>query len=484
MESENAFGRRSPFGTMRFFDKLIAKETAAMKRSKASVRGKATDRIEVRFEDQQLTAHAGLVLYQRLFARLALKERLRGCFRHLPGSPAYAPHAVALLLVVHLVMGFRELRDARHYRDDEMVRRTLGLRHLPEVSTVSRMLKGADARSADNVRGLNRELVLDRLAALGPRRVTLDFDGSVLGTGRAAEGAAVGFNKRRKGQRSYYPLFATVAQTGQVFDVHHRPGNVHDSNGAEAFMERCVARLREALPDARLESRMDSAFFGEDILDRLDALGVEYTASVPFERFTALKSLVEDRRRWRRIDGDRSFFEPAWKPRSWGRRRRLVVVRTRTRLQRKGPVQLDLFAPHVRGWEFKVIVTNRRVKAKAVVAFHDGRGSQEAVFGELKSQCRMDYVPTKRLAGNRIYMLAAVLAHNLTRELQMASRPPQRGTSPKRAALWAFEQMRTVRRRLVRRPGRLVQPQRKPVLSMNADADVETEMSFYLAALA
>ena len=96
----------------------------------------------------------------------------------------------------------------------------------------------------------------------------------------------------------------------------------------------------------------------------------------------------------------------------------------------------------------------------------------------------MDHVPTKRLAGNRIYMLAAVLAHNLTRELQMASRPPQRGTSPKRAALGAFEQMRTVRRRLVRGPGRLVRPQRKPVLSMNADADVETEMSFYLATLA
>ena len=93
-----------------------------MKRSKAGVRGKATHRIEIRFEEQQLTAHAGLVLYQRLFARLALKERLRGCFRHLPGSPSYAPHAIALLLVVHLVMGFRELRDARHNRDDEMVR--------------------------------------------------------------------------------------------------------------------------------------------------------------------------------------------------------------------------------------------------------------------------------------------------------------------------------------------------------------------------
>ena len=140
--------------------------------------------------------------------------------------------------------------------------------------------------------------------------------------------------------------------------------------------------------------------------------------------------------------------------------------------------------PHVHGWEFKVVVANRRVKAKAAVAFHDGRGSQEAVFGELKSQCRMDCVPTGRVAGNRLYTLAAILAHNPTRELQMASRPPQRGATPKRAAAWAFEQMRTVRRRLVCRPGRFVRPQRKPVLSMNADADIEAGMSFYLAALA
>ena len=66
-----------PFVAIRFFDKLIGKETARMKRGKASVRGKATDRIEIRFEDQLLTAHAGLVLYQRLFARLGPKERLR-----------------------------------------------------------------------------------------------------------------------------------------------------------------------------------------------------------------------------------------------------------------------------------------------------------------------------------------------------------------------------------------------------------------------
>ena len=65
-------------------------------------------------------------------------------------------------------------------------------------------------------------MVLDRLLALQLATVTLDFDGSVLSTGRIAEGTAVGFNRKKKGQRSYYPLFCTVAQTGQVLDVLHR----------------------------------------------------------------------------------------------------------------------------------------------------------------------------------------------------------------------------------------------------------------------
>jgi len=55
-----------------------------------------------------------------------------------------------------------------------------------------------------------------------------------------------------------------VAQTGQVFDLHHRPGNVHDSNGAEAFIAACVEQLQQALPGIQVEVRMDSAFFSLD----------------------------------------------------------------------------------------------------------------------------------------------------------------------------------------------------------------------------
>ncbi|MEM9462233.1 MAG: hypothetical protein AAGF11_49220 [Myxococcota bacterium] len=111
--------------------------------------------------------------------------------------------------------------------------RTLMLRRVPDVATISRTLAGGDARSVDNARKLARELLLERMETERLPRVTADFDGSALSTTRKAEGTAVGFNKKRNGVRSYYPLFCVVAQLGMFFDMQHRPSNAHDSRGAK-----------------------------------------------------------------------------------------------------------------------------------------------------------------------------------------------------------------------------------------------------------
>jgi hypothetical protein len=387
----------------------------------------------------------------------------------LAGGKIYTPATIFLQLIVHVLLGFRELQDCRYYADDPLVRRVLGLKQMPNVATLSRMLTDADQRSVDNLRCCLRGLVQERLSVLALPRVTLDFDGSVLSTGRFAEGTAVGFNRKKKGARSYYPLFATIAQTGQVFDFHHRPGNVHDSNGAKQFILQCVRELRGVLPQAVIEVRMDSAFFNDDIVFALHDEGVEFSVSVPFERFTELKKRIEARKRWYTLNGEVDYFECPWKPASWDRRFRFLFIRTRQKRQRKGPVQLDLFVPHEYGYEFKVIVTNKKIEAARVVAFHEGRGSQEGIFAELKSHCQMDYVPVRRLFGNQIYMLATVFAHNLARELQMRVDAPSRPTTWKRKALWVFERMDTLRQKLILRAGRLTAPEGRPTLTISAN---------------
>ena len=77
-------------------------------------------------------------------------------------------------------------------------------------------------------------------------------------------------------------------------------------------------------------------------------------------------------------------------------------------------------------YDFKVVVTNKDLSPKKVVAFHEGRGSQEGIFGELKSHCQMGYVPVRTWLGNQTYLLAGLMAHNLLRELQMRTSAPSR----------------------------------------------------------
>ena len=338
---------------------------------------------EIKFEDQRLTSFAGLIIFQPLFSQLAIKERLRGCFSHLTVSPIFGHHLIVMILIVHLLMGFRRLRDIDYYRDDPMVKRVLGLNRIPDVATVSRALANSDQDSIVKIRGLCREWVIVRLQKVPLVRLTLDFDGSVCWTmGQRIEGTAVGYNKKKKGARSYYPLFCTIAQTRQVFDVYHRPGNVHDSNGAREFIESCIEILQKALPWVRIEVRVDSAFFSDDIVTMLDGLKVEFTVSVPFERFPELKGMIEERKRWRGMDDTWSYFETAWKPKCWDQKYRFLLIRQRCKEIYRGPIQLDFFIPHAYGYEFKVIVTNKACGTKKVMRFHHGRGSQEGVFSE------------------------------------------------------------------------------------------------------
>lgn len=445
--------------------------SAAMKISKRAALRAIGIRPTLRFEEQALTSFSGLVLFQALFAELGLVRRLRRCFRHRPSTAIYPLHRIVLLLVVHLLLGFRCVRESRLYAADPMIKRVLGLVRLPDVATVSRALSSLDNKSVERLEALRTDLVLERIAVLPDTRITLDFDGSVIGTGRRAEGTAVGFNKVKKGQRSYYPLYATVAQTRQVLSVLNRSGNVHDSNGARAFIGQCIEQVRAVRPGKRaIEVRMDSAFYSDEILSELEAMGVPYTVSVPFERFVALKDMLgEHTGHWHDIDEDRDAFERRWQPPSWPVKRRFVFVRQHAAVQRREPLQLDLFEPRDYRFEYKVVVTNKRDPIADLVLCHEGRGAQEGLFAELKSENALAYVPSNTWLGNRAYMSAALIAHNLTRELTMRTAAPARTQTIKRSPLWVFPRIATVRRETLQIAGRLIKPQGKLTLSMAAN---------------
>ena len=102
-----------------------------MKSSKAENHAKYHKIPVIQFEDQKLTSFSGLLIFQGLFKQIELKKRLRKCFDHLKVSPIFGRHLVVMLLIVHLLLGFRRLREIDYYRDDPLVLRLMGFHHLP-----------------------------------------------------------------------------------------------------------------------------------------------------------------------------------------------------------------------------------------------------------------------------------------------------------------------------------------------------------------
>ena len=147
-----------------------------MKSSKAQIQAKFHKIPTIRFEDQQLTSFSGLLIFQLLFKHIDLKNRLKKCFAHLKKSPIFGRHLIVMLIIVHQIIGFRQLRELDYYRDDPIVLRLMGLRKLPDVSTISRSLSQMEYDGVENVRRLSRSLVIEGLRREQLPRLTLDFD--------------------------------------------------------------------------------------------------------------------------------------------------------------------------------------------------------------------------------------------------------------------------------------------------------------------
>jgi hypothetical protein len=144
-------------------------------------------------------------------------------------------------------------------------------------------------------------------------------------------------------------------------------------------------------------------------------------------------------------------------------------------------VQLDLYRPQDHCYEYKVIVTNKRVSAKKVLMYHNGRGAQEGVIGKLKQSAQFDYLPFHRQVANQLFTCTSAPTHNLNRKLQMLTRPRQRGMTEKREACWIFRKLATLRQEVLFRVGRLAKPNGRLTLAMSTNEAAEREIRKYLA---
>src|SRR5713101_1747601 len=413
--------------------------------------------LPIEFGREQLTSYGGLELLRRYFQLIGLTQRLRRGFReHQLGGDYGCAHLV-LLVIALLVIGARRLGHLRYVANDPLFARLCGLSRIPSDRTVVNWLKQFTQTSLRVLMRLNSELLYEQIARLGLRRLTIDLDGTVIRAGSKVAWAARGFNPHHRKDSSYYPLLAHLAQTGQILRLKNRPGNVHDSKGAERFVRELIGEVRARLGRAlTLEFRMDAAFFQQNILKLLTRLGCFYAVKVPMCRWTGVKALIAAQARWTAVADDIDCFETQLALAVWRLQLRVVVYRKRVHHRSAKNYQLDLFSPDDGYFEYSAVATNLTVTPRALWYFAAGRGAQEKTFAELKGEFALDVVPTNHYGANSAWLQLCVLAHNLLRSFQLHSTlATPKPRSRKRTYAYRIASMKTLRFLFINRAARL-----------------------------
>ena len=439
----------------------------------------------IEFKAQELTSYGGLELVRRYFAQLSLRERVSQALASCGLRGDYASSQMVVLVITLLVVGARRLEQLSYLATDPLVRRISELRRIPSARTVRNWLGQFTRVSVEALRRLNWQLVVEQLERLGLTRITLDVDGTVVRTGRQAQWAFRGFNPHHRKDKSYYPLLAHVAQTGQILRLKNRPGNVHDSKGALDFLRQEIRALRQRFGRGMvLECRMDAAFFQRGIVQLLRREGCEYAIKVPFCSWVGLRPLVAARKRWKTIDEQLSYFEAPVRLDVWDLELRVVIYRKRVAHRTRKNFQLDLFSPDDGHYEYSAITTNKELGGPALWQFAAGRGAQEKTIAELKGEFALDAVPSRDYGANSAWQQLSILAHNLLKGFQLDTLAPAKPRSPKRTASYLLQSMRTLRFELITRAARVCRPQGRHVLRLQANPRTQQLYESVIAALA
>jgi hypothetical protein len=415
------------------------------------------DATRVVFDDERVVPNAGIMLPAVLAGRLGI-EALVDEIVDLGDRPGGANAGRKVMsLVSSMCLGADCIDDCDLLRAGQ-ARRVLG-HEVAAPSTLGTFLRAftfGHVRQLDRV--LAQSLVRAWSAGAGPgdERLVVDVD-SFVGEvyGYKKQGAGYGYTH----QLGYHPIIATRAGTGEVLHIRARKGSANTSRGALRFVEELIPRVARAGATGEKLLRADSGFWNTKIMDRLAAAGWTYSIGVRQQKAVSAAIAAIPEQNWMVLEDYPERGEAQIAETTLGTRR-LIVRRTRL-----VGAQAELWPD----WRHHAFLTNRTEPLSVVEAEHRQHAVVELAIRDLKDQA-LAHFPSGRFLANAAWTVIAALAHNLLRWTTLIGLPDT--TVP--AA-------RTLRRRLLTIPGRLVTSGRRVTLRMPAGWPWHTH---FLAALA
>jgi hypothetical protein len=242
----------------------------------------------------------------------------------------------------------------------------------------------------------------------------IDIDSTVDSVCGNQEGAAKGFNPKKKGALSYHPQLAFWAGSKEILQAWFRTGNAYTSNGVVEFVKQLLAHLPNKM---RLIIRADSGYFVGTLLDLLDAHKHGYLIKVKLKNLVVLMTGQQ----WTAIAGQPGWEHCTFDYRcgAWKVTRRFVAVR-RKQLKEPSP-QVDLLDTSEYDYDYFCYVTTEAFTPWQTHKKYGERATCETWIEESKGQLGMGKIRTAEFLANAALFHCAVLAYNTLRWMAIMS---------------------------------------------------------------
>ncbi len=240
-------------------------------------------KIKTEMNGKGLTVHAGLLPVLTFMGKLLFRERIDEAVHKERGANAeYQFIDIVQMVVIGLIAGATSMAHVVKVWADDVVRKMGGWEDAPVETTIGRIIKLVGKGDIVELTGVIhrfRGKVWKRAVRSGRKLrsalsdMWIDVDSTVIGVYGEQEGAEIGYNPKKRGQKAYQYLMAFVGETKEVLHSWFRCGSAYTSNGVVEFMKESMAYMKKRV---RVIFRGDSGFFTGELLEYLESVSAGY----------------------------------------------------------------------------------------------------------------------------------------------------------------------------------------------------------------
>ena len=361
-------------------------------------------------------------------------------------------HKILKQIVLQLIAGYKADSSADILQHDPVLQTLSSEECLVSQPSISRFFNRVTEQSIEDFQTLNQVLIDQARLVRNDTNMIIDLDSTHSDTFGNQEQADYNAHYQTNG---YHPLVAFDGLTGDFLKAKLRSGNQYTSKGVKEFLEPLLNHYNQAIPTTDILVRGDSGFATPDIYELCEAYNNDYVIRLKSNRnLTRLaEELVyyDNNHPW---DEKESYFHSVtYQAASWTKPRRVCIRSTRE--------AGELLFNHA----FILTSFSKNITPERIFETYNKRGTMENYIKEAKNSFYFDKTDSPRFIENHARMMISVMAYNLINFMRTICFERS----------WAGLRINTIRLRLFKVAGKLVNTARRVYLKLSSSHVYQAE---------